>query len=202
LFDHIYAVSRDGKFLRHGEPFEGFGEKHKGGYLTVGRQRLAHRMVATCWCDRPPGATQVHHKNENKRDNRADNLEWLTAAEHQSDRHGDNPRGHKMSDAGKDRLRQLRLGSRTSEETKLKQRLANLRLGIKPPPAPKGVTMSPEGLRKAIECRFQPCIVDGVRYASFTEAGKARGERPHSLRKRCLSPNFSNYQLLPGSSGG
>jgi hypothetical protein len=39
------------------------------------------------------------------------------------------------------------------------------------------------------------CIVDGVSYASFNEAGKALGMKPHTLRKRCLSQSFPSFQL-------
>lgn len=43
------------------------------------------------------------------------------------------------------------------------------------------------------------CVIDGVRYASFNVAGEALGAKPHTLRKRCLSPNFPSYQLAEGS---
>ena len=42
---------------------------------------LLHRMVANVWCERPEGTFQVDHKNGNKGDNSAENLEWVTAKE-------------------------------------------------------------------------------------------------------------------------
>lgn len=57
----------------------------QNGYLTVilhdGKRRktaTVHRLVAEAWCERPPGFDFVNHKNEDKHDNRADNLEWCT----------------------------------------------------------------------------------------------------------------------------
>ena len=57
------------------------------GYAHVGlwrggqcKQCRLHRLVAQAFCfnDDPEHKTQVNHKNENKLDNRADNLEWVT----------------------------------------------------------------------------------------------------------------------------
>lgn len=55
----------------------------KDGYLRVclskdGKQSngLIHRMVAQAFLDNPKGVSQVNHINENKTDNRVENLEW------------------------------------------------------------------------------------------------------------------------------
>ena len=195
FFDHIYAVSRCGKFLRKLEPYQ--PTMRPDGYLGVGRQRLAHRMVAACWCTHRPGAKHVHHINHDKSDNRAENLEWVSPKEHMGGRHEGLSRGHSMSNEGRRRLRTLRLGSVTSEATKQKQREASLRLGCKPPPRPKGTKMGPEALAKMSENspNARACEIEGVRYASFNEAGKALAMKPHTLRKRCISQNFPSYQL-------
>ena len=198
-FDHIYAVSREGKFLRYGEPFDGLRIRPDG-YFTVGRKRLAHRVVASCWCERPEGASLVHHKNHDKGDNRAVNLEWVSPKEHVGERHRDTIGRHQVSEETRHKLREYRLGRTTSEMTKLKQQIAAFRLGSKPPRRPMGAVMGEEFREK---CRLnstksRACVVDGVSYRSFQEASLARGEKPRTLRRRCLSPNFPNYQL--GSS--
>lgn len=42
-------------------------------------ERLSvHRLVATAFVDNPNGYDEVNHKDENPRNNRADNLEWCT----------------------------------------------------------------------------------------------------------------------------
>lgn len=59
----------------------------KGGYLMVcltsdkGKQRnyWVHRLVAAAFIDNPEGLEQVNHKDENRTNNRADNLEWVTS---------------------------------------------------------------------------------------------------------------------------
>jgi len=195
LYDHLYAVSRDGAVLRNLQPAR-LG-KYPQGYLAAPRGRLVHRMVATCWCERPEGANHVHHINENKTDNRAENLEWMSQRDHNRERHFGVSRGHTMSEEGRARLRMLRLGSKTREATKQKQREASLRNGSRPPPRTRGSKVSALALQRMRENspNAVACDIDGIRYASFNAAGKALGEKPHTLRKRCLSKNFPSYRL-------
>lgn len=194
FFDHIYAVSKCGKFLRRLEPYTPC--IRYDGYLSVGRQRLAHRVVATCWVDRPEGSNHVHHINHDKTDNRAENLMWVTPKQHIRDHHPEAAKGHKMSEEGKARLRALRLGSVTSEETKAKQRAASIRLGCRPPNATGRVVSEETRLKQSLtHHRKKSCTIFGVSYPSFTSAGKALGEKPLTLRKRCLSENFPDYQV-------
>ena len=83
FFDHLYAVSRCGKVLRKLMPWDPI--IRGDGYVTLGRLRLMHRVVAHCWIENPTNAKLVHHKNEIKTDNRADNLEWGTASQNKQD---------------------------------------------------------------------------------------------------------------------
>lgn len=194
-FDSLYFVSADGHVLRKGLPVK--ARLRSDGYINVGRMRLLHRMVAICWCKRPEGANTVHHINHDKSDNRAVNLEWLTPKQHMAERHEGVSRGHVMSDDGKKKLRALRLGSKTSDATKQKQREASLRLGYKPPPRAVGTKLSSESINKirANSAKNTECEVDGIKYRSFSDAGRALGIKPHTLRKRCLSEAFPNYKV-------
>lgn len=45
-------------------------------YATGRKIKLVHRLVADVFCPRPPGATEVNHKNAQKTDNSPTNLEW------------------------------------------------------------------------------------------------------------------------------
>lgn len=193
FFDHLYAVSRSGQVIRNLKPYT--PTLRADGYLGIGRRRLMHRVVASVWCDRPEGANHVHHKNHNKTDNRASNLEWVTPKRHMSEFHAGQT--HSMSEAGRQKLRELRTGSVTSDATKEKQRQAAIRLGCKPPPRAVGSKCSAETVAKMRDRspNAMQCEVFGILYRSFSEAGKALGEKPHSLRKRCLSENFPGYRV-------
>lgn len=72
------------------------------GYLQIsmhGKAFNIHRLVAFAFCDCYAEGLQVNHKNGNKGDNRAENLEWVTASENQ--RHSYAVLGTKPSSLGK-----------------------------------------------------------------------------------------------------
>lgn len=53
-------------------------------YLTFNNKQynfMIHRLVAEAFCENPNNYTIVHHKNNDKHDNRAENLEWVTTKE-------------------------------------------------------------------------------------------------------------------------
>ena len=43
-----------------------------------GKSYKIHRLVASAFCENPSGYNEVNHKDENKENNRADNLEWCS----------------------------------------------------------------------------------------------------------------------------
>ena len=193
FFDHLYAVSRCGKALRKLQPYT--PTIHNMGYLVLGRQRLMHRVVAACWLESFDPKKQVHHINGDKTDNRAENLECLTAQEHHGGRHADSHGHYIRTPETREKIRQARLGRVTSEETKAKQRAALL--GRKRPYI-KRAAHSDESkqARSLTHHRNTKCSVFGVEYRSFAEAAKATGIHRFTVRKRCLSENFPDFRVL------
>jgi hypothetical protein len=61
---------------------------HSAGYLAVclynnkiPKRFLVHRIVAKAFLPNPNNKLEVNHKNGDKKDNRLDNLEWVTSSE-------------------------------------------------------------------------------------------------------------------------
>lgn len=106
-FEDYYEVSNQGR-VRRKQSQVNTGIKHnekrivkerilkpketKRGYLSLelsknGKTKtiLVHRMVAEAFCEKEnEEANQVNHKNCNKKDNRAENLEWTTDRENKN----------------------------------------------------------------------------------------------------------------------
>ena len=173
FFDHLFAVSRCGKVLRKMAPYEPRSYRDDG-YLSLGRRRLMHRVVATCWLEKPEGSNHVHHINGIRNDNRSSNLEWLTPKEHMRDRHKGTHGKHVRTAAMNEKNRAYRLGKKDSEETCL---LKAAVLAINGPKTP---------------CRFS-----GIEFPSVAAGGRHVGIPPSTFRQRCLSKYFPDYELGP-----
>ena len=191
FFDHLYAVSRWGKVLRKHQPY--VPVKRNDGYLTIGRQRLMHRVVAKCWLESFDPRKHIHHINGDKSDNRVENLECLTQSDHNK-HHPIGEGAYHWTEERREKLRQYRTGKITSDETKAKQRAA---LIGKTRPYINRAAHSEESrkARSLDHVRNQSCRIKGVVYRSFSEASNATGIHRFTIRKRCLSKNFPEYEI-------
>ena len=77
---HCGKVRRKGKILKHVKNADGYDGVFL--YINGKSKRCAvHRLVAETFCEKPEGNVEVNHLNENREDNRASNLEWISHAD-------------------------------------------------------------------------------------------------------------------------
>ena len=84
-YEGLFKVSRTGVIYNARTGFEVMQNPQNGGYLMVnirgkGKPRLitVHRIVAMAFLDNPENFPCINHKDENRQNNNADNLEWCT----------------------------------------------------------------------------------------------------------------------------
>lgn len=81
--NHVsYEVSDDGRVrnMRTGRVLRATGDRYLMVSLGRARRALVHRLVAQAFLGDGAGL-QVNHKNGDRKDNRVQNLEWVTASE-------------------------------------------------------------------------------------------------------------------------
>lgn len=80
-----YEITKDGRIINKKWGGREIKPQPNGkGYLRVhiaGEMRFVHRLVAERYIPNPEHKPQVNHKDGNKRNNSADNLEWVTNLE-------------------------------------------------------------------------------------------------------------------------
>ena len=170
FFNHLYAISRCGKVLRKLAPFA--PSTRDDGYVQIGHAKLLHRVVVSLWLPNRPGAKLVHHKDGNKQNNDARNLEWVTPIEHMGERHHDTVGKYKRTKATIAKLRAFRTGFRDTPEAAARKR----------------------AILDAV-CPKRPCIINGTEYRSVRQAAISLAIPVSTVRMRCLSKNFPSYRM-------
>jgi hypothetical protein len=171
IFDHLYAISRCGKVLRQLQPYT--PTQHNSGYLSLGRHRLMHRVVAACWLEDFDPAKDVHHINGVKTDNRAENLECVTRKEHMAERHKGESGRYVRNETTRQKIREFRTGFKDTEDTRRKK--AEILSAV---------------------CPKTPCVFQNVTYPSVAAAARVAGVHPTTFRQRCNSKNFPDYKWV------
>lgn len=100
LFNPFYSVSNFGRIRNDKTNRVLSGSLHKDGYIFVtidGKQVPLHRLIALVFCDGFEEGKVVNHKDGNKQNNFADNLEWVTQQENINHSHSNDlqPKGLK-----------------------------------------------------------------------------------------------------------
>lgn len=101
---------------------------------------LVHRIVAEAFIDNPFDKPVVDHIDTNSKNNRVDNLRWVTTQENALNpltriHNSDSKKGHPCylkchTEESKEKMRRAKLGRKASEETRRK--LSESHKGIKP----------------------------------------------------------------------
>ncbi len=80
-----YEINEDGSIISKHTGNQIYVATCKKGYSRVrlkhadgGKPHLVHRLIALKFIPNPDNLPQVNHKDGNKSNNRADNLEWVT----------------------------------------------------------------------------------------------------------------------------
>ena len=87
-YEGLYAITEDGKVWSYRSNRFLKTNINRSGYqyvvVSVGGERKTftiHKLVAEAFIPNPEGKQQVNHKDEDKTNNKVENLEWMTAIE-------------------------------------------------------------------------------------------------------------------------
>lgn len=111
-----YIVSSDGRIAKIRSPWvhsaTGYARCQTVAHDGTNKATYAHQLVAEAFLGPIPDDCEIHHRNGDKSDNRAANLEYVTRAEHAlvTNALGQHPRGetHHHARLSADEVREIR----------------------------------------------------------------------------------------------
>lgn len=188
-YEGLYAITEDGRVWSYRNKKFLKLQKGKTGYYKVVLSKNniqktynIHKLVAIAYIDNPNDYPCINHKDENKLNNKVENLEWCTYQYNSN--YG----------TSKDRIRQKRVGCVFSQETLQKMSDAkkgkSLKIETKEKigKANKGRIKSEETKQKMSQskCKKIMCIETKIIYNSIKEAGEALNLNFRNISACCI----------------
>lgn len=187
-YEGLYAVTEDGQVWSYrSQKFLKPYNKSNHGYEKVNLYKdkvsttyCVHRLVAETYLPNPNNYPCINHKDENKLNNHANNLEWCTYK--YNNNYGTHNQKLSASNSG---ANHPLFGKHIPEETKRKMSVAN-----------KGRVLTEETRRKISESRQNHnkairCVETGIVYNSTKEINKQLGIDRSRIYKCCKNSNLT-----------
>ncbi len=202
-YEGLYMVSNKGriKSLRNKNGVEIMRQRTDRAYCSVSlkvNQKskifFVHRLVAMAFVPNPFNYPEVNHKDEDKKNNNADNLEWCTRSYNinygtRPARYSQKMKGRKLTEEQIEQMRQRTTAFFKNQENKEKFRtiMQSPEHRHKQSLSHMGRKLPESAIKKlsAINSKAVMCVETGVIYQSIKEASLVSGINNSGIAKCC-----------------